>query len=67
MKIFWFSLMLFLLAGCEIDQEDKDFFYSGWVHPQKGADERMYGKKGPPPNEGGHSMKSLDEHPDHPL
>ncbi|MEO7933819.1 MAG: hypothetical protein ABIT76_11740 [Chthoniobacterales bacterium] len=63
MKFLVLSLIALLLAGCETDPESRDFFYSGWMHPQQGSDERMYGKKGPPPNEGGRSMESLDEVP----
>jgi hypothetical protein len=35
-------LAMFLLSACEtMDAEDKTFFYTGWMHPQKAADERL--------------------------
>ena len=35
-----------LLAGCanDISPEDRDFFYSGWVHPNKAAEKRLMGQ-----------------------
>jgi len=37
-----------LLGGCIGDQESRDFFYSGWVNPERGANRRMYGTDLPP-------------------
>lgn len=34
---------LFLFAGCQPDAEARAFFYTGWVHPEEGANERLYG------------------------
>ena len=36
-----------LLAGCASDPEDRGFFNSGWVSPEKGADERLFKPLGP--------------------
>lgn len=34
-----------LFAGCasDLSQEDRDFWYSGWVKPNKGAEKRFSG------------------------
>ena len=40
--------VLALLSGCQADQESRDFFYSGWVNPEQGANRRMYGTDLPP-------------------
>jgi hypothetical protein len=37
-----FALVLgALFAGCTSDAEDRAFFNSGWVRPERGADERL--------------------------
>lgn len=44
MRYVFASLIVALLfAGCadDISQEDKDFYYSGWVKPNKGAEKRL--------------------------
>ena len=43
MKFLSAALIALLFTGCEADQEERDFFYSGWVHPEQGANRRMYG------------------------
>ena len=37
-----------LLAGCATDNEDRAFFNDGWIHPDEGANRRMYGQRVPP-------------------
>ena len=34
---------LLILAGCAKDPEDRAFFNTGWVHPDKAADARLNG------------------------
>ena len=34
-----------LLAGCAKDNEDRAFFEQGWIKPEAGANERMYGTR----------------------
>jgi hypothetical protein len=36
-------IVALLFAGCadDISQEDKDFYYSGWVKPNRGEEKRM--------------------------
>ena len=36
-----------LLSGCakDVTSEEHDFFYRGWVHPERGSQERMLGRK----------------------
>ena len=36
-----FLLLLPLLGGCVSDAEDRLFFNSGWVRPERGAQERL--------------------------
>ena len=40
-------LVTLLLSGCAMDAtpEEQDFFYHGWVHPERASQERMYGRK----------------------
>ena len=47
MKYFFAFAMPLLLSGCasDLSPEERDFFYRGWVHPEKTAQERMYGRK----------------------
>ena len=34
-----------LLAGCSTDNEDRAFFEQGWIKPEAGANQRMYGTR----------------------
>ena len=36
-----------LLTGCasDLSPEERDFFYTGWVHPERAAQQRMSGRK----------------------
>ena len=45
---FLLCTILALLSGCTADQETRDFFYSGWVNPERGANRRLYGTDYPP-------------------
>jgi hypothetical protein len=31
------------LGGCSTDSEERAFFNGGWIRPEDGANERMYG------------------------
>lgn len=37
-----------LLAGCSLDPEDKNFYYSGWLDPNKNAWSRESFRSTPP-------------------
>ena len=47
MKYFFALATALFVSGCALDvsPDDRDFFYGGWTHPEKGAQERMYGRK----------------------
>ena len=32
-----------LLCGCSTDNDDRAFFEQGWIKPEAGANQRMYG------------------------
>jgi hypothetical protein len=34
-------LLAFVTSGCSSDAEDREFFNSGWLRPEKGAEARM--------------------------
>jgi hypothetical protein len=36
-----------VLSGCASNPEDRAFFNTGWVNPEKGAEERMFPTKKP--------------------
>ena len=48
MKFVAISLLAFVLAGllaaCDTPAEEKQFYYRGWMKPEKGSTQRMYGK-----------------------
>ena len=41
------ALILLAFAGCAEDPEDRAFFEQGWQHPDRGANQRMYGDHTP--------------------
>ncbi len=47
MKLVFAFVTPLLLSGCALDvpPEDHDFFYRGWMHPERASQERMYGRK----------------------
>ena len=47
MKPLFVFAMPLLLSGCasDLSPEERDFFYRGWTHPERAAQERMYGRK----------------------
>ena len=49
-----------LLAGCATDTEDQAFFNDGWLHPDEGANRRMYGQRVPPSPE--KASQPIDTH-----
>jgi hypothetical protein len=52
MKYFALLLAAALLSACDTSQEDRDFYYSGWLHPERDANKRIYGgdiEQGAPP------------------
>lgn len=32
-----------LLSACDTSQEDRDFYYNGWIHPERDSNKRLYG------------------------
>lgn len=39
------GLSLFLVA-CDTSEEDRNFYYNGWMKPETDAEKRMYGTSG---------------------
>ncbi|MEI9898567.1 MAG: hypothetical protein WDN28_33105 [Chthoniobacter sp.] len=39
------ALLLFaaLLSACDTSEEDRNFFYNGWMKPETDANRRIYG------------------------
>ena len=40
------ALLLFaaLLAACDTSEEDRNFYYNGWLKPETDSNKRMYGE-----------------------
>jgi hypothetical protein len=40
------ALLIFaaLLAACDTSEEDRKFYYNGWLKPETDANKRMYGQ-----------------------
>jgi hypothetical protein len=34
-------LLVLILAGCATDEDDRAFFQTGWLRPEKGAEQRL--------------------------
>jgi len=53
MKYLPLLLIAALLSACDTSEEDRNFFYSGWMKPETDANRRIYGggtlNKIPPP------------------
>ena len=45
MKALALLSLTLLLAGCAKDNDDRAFFERGWLKPEQGADQRMYGAR----------------------
>ena len=41
MKLLFAALLAMWLAGCASDPDDRAFFTSGWLLPERGANERL--------------------------
>lgn len=37
-------LAIILLSGCMNDPEEHNFYYGGWRHPEKAAEERLHSR-----------------------
>jgi hypothetical protein len=55
MKYLALLLLAAVLAACDTSEEDRQFYYKGWVKPESAAQDRMYGGN----NEGKLSVPSL--------
>lgn len=43
--LFLLGLSVFLTA-CDTSEEDRNFYYNGWMKPETDAEKRMYGTSG---------------------
>jgi hypothetical protein len=55
MKYLALLLLAALLSACDTSEEDRNFFYNGWLKPETDANKRIYGgeiphTKTPPPD-----------------
>jgi hypothetical protein len=39
------ALLIFtvLLSACDTSEEDRNFYYNGWMHPETDSNQRIYG------------------------
>lgn len=56
MKYLPLLLLAVLLSACDTSEEDRNFYYNGWLKPETDANRRIYGggtlnklDKAPPP------------------
>ena len=47
MKYFALLLLAALLAACDTSEEDRNFYYNGWMKPETDANKRIYGGEVP--------------------
>jgi hypothetical protein len=47
MKYVALLLLATLLAACDTSEEDRQFYYSGWMKPETDANKRIYGGEVP--------------------
>jgi len=42
----YLALLLFaaLFAACDTSEEDRNFYYNGWLKPETDSNKRMYGE-----------------------
>jgi len=43
MKYVALLILAVLLSACDTSEEDRGFFYNGWMHPERDANRRIYG------------------------
>jgi hypothetical protein len=43
MKYFALLLLAALLTACDTSEEDRNFYYNGWLRPEHDANRRIYG------------------------
>jgi len=43
MKYFALLLLAALLSACDTSEEDRNFYYNGWLKPEHDANRRIYG------------------------
>jgi hypothetical protein len=44
MKYISLLILAALLAACDTSEEDRKFYYNGWLKPETDANKRMYGE-----------------------
>ena len=47
MKYFALLLLAALLSACDTSEEDRNFYYNGWMKPETDANKRIYGGEVP--------------------
>jgi hypothetical protein len=47
MKYLALLLLAFQLAACDTSEEDRNFYYNGWLKPETDANKRIYGGEVP--------------------
>ena len=48
MKYLVLLLAVTMLSACDTSEEDRNFYYNGWMHPERDSNKRMYGGDVPP-------------------
>jgi hypothetical protein len=43
MKYLPLLLIAALLSACDISEEDRNFYYNGWMKPERASNQRIYG------------------------
>ena len=43
MKYLALLLLAALLSACDTSEEDRNFYYNGWLRPEHDANKRIYG------------------------
>ena len=36
-------LLAALFSACDTSEEDRNFYYNGWLHPERDSNKRIYG------------------------
>lgn len=44
MKYLSLLILAAMLAACDTSEEDRNFYYNGWLKPETDSNKRMYGE-----------------------